>query len=64
MARGLAEWGGDGNPGGGRHPSLEGRVRKHHLASGLEFDGSGGGGGMRGGGASRQAPALRPAINQ
>ena len=30
---------------------------------GLEFDGSGGGG-LRGGGEMRQAPALRPAISQ
>lgn len=34
-----------------------------HRASGLEFDGSGGGG-LRAGGGSRQAPALRPAISQ
>ncbi|SCB53512.1 hypothetical protein GA0061098_1019123 [Bradyrhizobium shewense] len=34
-----------------------------YRASGLEFDGSGGGG-RRGGGGMRQAPALRPAISQ
>jgi len=41
--------------------TLEGNT--NYRASGLEFDGSGGGG-LRGGGGMRQAPALRPATSQ